>query len=156
MFSFADACVVVVLQAVRVPRTGRPCPSLWNRYTFYNENTTWTPTASNKPSMPWGGRDLELKFCLVIYKYILIFSASQGTRLENANKNVSQPLYAFNALQVLALPKTYRPTYKKLQTWSVYAVIKCCNLYFYHFKFIFCNNISTSSFLHSSWWMFPL
>ena len=61
------------------------------------------------------------------YKYFIelvnyrgnIFFCSQGTRLENASKNVNQPLYAFNVLQVLALPKSYRPpdgTYKKLQT----------------------------------------
>lgn len=44
---------------------------------------------------------------------------SRGTRLRNAEKNVGAPLYAFNALQVVTLPKNYRPpegTYKKLQT----------------------------------------
>lgn len=44
---------------------------------------------------------------------------SRGTRLRNAQKNVGVPLYAFNALQVFALPPVYRPpegTYKKLQT----------------------------------------
>lgn len=44
---------------------------------------------------------------------------SQGTRIRNAEKNVGVPLYAFNALQVVTLPKNYRPpegTYKKLQT----------------------------------------
>jgi inositol polyphosphate-4-phosphatase len=44
---------------------------------------------------------------------------SQGTRLRNAEKNIGVPLYAFNSLQVVALPKYFRPpegTYKKLQT----------------------------------------
>ncbi|XP_065884810.1 inositol polyphosphate-4-phosphatase type I A-like [Dysidea avara] len=53
------------------------------------------------------------------FQHALDATRSQGTRLENALKNVSQPLYAFNALQILALPKNYRPpdgTYKKLQT----------------------------------------
>ena len=50
---------------------------------------------------------------------IILCTSSQGTRLRCAEKNVGVPLYAFNALQVLALPKNYRPpegTYKKLQT----------------------------------------
>lgn len=66
---------------------------------------------------------LVFELYLINYRYFIelltFFFCSQGTRLENALKNVNQPLYAFNVLQVLALPKSYRPpdgTYKKLQT----------------------------------------
>lgn len=60
---------------------------------------------------------LSSDFLSFYFTYLLSFS--QGTRIRNAEKNVDVPLYAFNALQVVALPKNYRPpegTYKKLQT----------------------------------------
>lgn len=55
----------------------------------------------------------------VLYNTQHTHTHSRGTRLRNAEKNVGAPLYAFNALQVVTLPKNYRPpegTYKKLQT----------------------------------------
>ena len=56
---------------------------------------------------------------LICLAFSYSISLSQGTRLRNAEKNVHVALYAFNALQVVTLPKNYRPpegTYKKLQT----------------------------------------
>ena len=49
----------------------------------------------------------------------LLFLCSQGTRLQNCMKNVGHPLYAFNVIQVTALPRNFRPpdgTYRKLPT----------------------------------------
>ena len=50
---------------------------------------------------------------------LFVCLSSQGTRIRNAEKNIGVPSYAFNAIQVVALPKFFRPpegTYKKLQT----------------------------------------
>ena len=53
------------------------------------------------------------------FQHVLDSLRSRGTRIHNSMKNVGQPLYAFNVLQLTALPRNYRPpdgTYKKLPT----------------------------------------
>lgn len=55
--------------------------------------------------------------CSVVMMIAIL--SSQGTRIRNAEKNIGNAQYAFNVLQVFALPPLYRPpdgTYKKLQT----------------------------------------
>jgi inositol polyphosphate-4-phosphatase len=54
-----------------------------------------------------------------VFQQALDSMRSQGTRLQNCLKNVGHPLYAFNVIQVTALPRQYRPpdgTYRKLPT----------------------------------------
>ena len=50
------------------------------------------------------------------FQKVLDDTRSHGTRIRNTEKNIGIPQYAFNSIQVLALPKNYRPpegTYKK-------------------------------------------
>eukprot|EP00118_Oscarella_pearsei_P021679 m.244935 g.244935 ORF g.244935 m.244935 type:complete len:1030 (+) comp40249_c0_seq38:37-3126(+) len=54
-----------------------------------------------------------------LFDQVIDTMRSEGTRILNAEKNVGEKKYAFNGLQVRALPKSFRPpesTYKALQS----------------------------------------